>query len=126
MVRSRKCSVVMGLMAALVGLDCATIVTGTRDQVRIVTVPPGATVELQGQVVHAPTTVTLSRSLFNPARGNAVLAGYRTTSFEVPREFNLWTLGNIVTLGLGAWVDVFTGAFFMYPDQHQVLLQPEE
>jgi len=117
---------ILTVVWALVGVGCATIVTGTKDEVEIVTVPSGATVEIQGQIVQTPATVTLSRSLFIPTSGQAHLAGYRTTRFEVPRDFNLWTIGNIATLGVGAFVDVLSGAFLTYPDRHEVLLQPRE
>ena len=43
--------------------------------------------------------------------------------FELPRDFNLWVIGNIVTLFLGVPVDVLSGAMFRLPDEHQVLLR---
>lgn len=105
---------------------CATIVTGTTDVVRILSTPAGATVAIQGQVVETPASLTLSRSISNPPLGTATLEGYREARFEVPREFNLWTIGNVVTLGLGVPVDVLSGAFFRYPEQHHVLLNRED
>src|SRR5262245_17929556 len=124
----RICGVPLGLavLPMLLALGCATMITGTKDQVHIVTVPAGATVELQGQVAQTPATLTLSRSLFGTQQGRAVLSGYQDATFEIPREFNLWALGNVVTLGLGAGVDVLTGAFLKYPEQHQILLRKEE
>ncbi len=114
------------LLSAWLSVACATLVTGTHDDVEIETVPPGAMVEIQGKVIKTPDSVTLSRSLFGPARGLATLEGYRSKRFELPREFNLWVIGNIVTLGLGIWVDLFSGAFFTLPDEHQILLEKEE
>lgn len=111
---------------ALLAAGCATIITGTKDQVRIVSTPPGATVELQGQVLQTPATVTLSRSFLSPDHGRAVPPGYQDANFTIAREFNLWTIGNVVTLGLGTAVDVLSGAILRYPDQHHVLLHEKE
>ncbi len=105
---------------------CATIVSGTRQDVRIETRPAGATIEIQGHVFEAPASVTLSRSVFSGVDGRAILSGYKEARFEITREFNLWALGNVVTLFLTLPVDVLSGAMFKFPEEHTVLLRRVE
>lgn len=114
------------VVALLVAGGCATLVTGTTDKVRILSTPSGATIEIQGQVVKAPAEVSLSRSFFNPPGGIASYPGYEEKRFEVRRDFNLWTIGNVVTLFLGVPIDVLSGALMKYQTEHQILLTPQK
>ena len=114
---------------AMIGVNfagCATIVTGTKDTVLISSVPPGAIVEIQGKVISTPADVTLSRSFFGSERARATLTGYQTRRFRIQREFNMWTLGNVVTLFFLTPVDMLSGAIVNYPDEYEFRLYPIE
>ena len=68
----------------------------------------------------------LSRSLISGEGGRASLEGYEERSFEVPRRFNMWVIGNVVTLFLGMYVDIFTGAFFTYTEEYEFQMYPDD
>lgn len=125
----RSCALMYRLFSfscALLASGCATLITGTNDTVHLTSHPPGATVEIQGQVTTTPVTLVLSRSYMGAGGGRASLEGYLDRPFEIPRSFNMWAIGNVVTLFLGLYVDVLTGAISTYPDTHEFRMYPND
>ena len=80
------------IASALLASGCATLVTGTNDSVRLTSHPPGATIEIRGQVTTTPATVVLSRSYLGGPAGRASLAGYLDRPIQIPRSFNMWAI----------------------------------
>jgi hypothetical protein len=115
------CSIVI---FALLG-GCATIVNGKTQEIAISTVPPGATVLIDGsQTVITPTTVALRRNkdyVFTIMKD-----GYQTQVVPVTGVISGWLVGNIVFGGLiGGGIDAATGAAFtLTPESVTVVLQP--
>jgi hypothetical protein len=109
---------------ALLG-GCATIVNGKTQEIAISSVPPGATVLIDGsQTVITPTTVALRRNkdyVFTIMKD-----GYQTQIVPVTGVLSGWLVGNIVFGGLiGGGVDAATGAAFtLTPETVTVALQP--
>lgn len=117
----------VGFLLALVALSsgCATIVNGKTQEISIASVPPGATVMIDGtQTVLTPTKVALRRNK------DYVLTfmkdGYQTQVVPVTGVLSGWLLGNIVFGGLiGGGVDAATGAgFTLTPESISIVMQP--
>lgn len=119
----RKLAYTVTAVALLLN-GCASIVSGTTDDIKIDTVPTGAdcTVYRSGNVVgrvHTPQTVNVKRS------GSPLLAvcenGEQTGRDTIDSGFNSWVLGNMLFIAPGAIivglvVDGVTGAWHGYDD----------
>lgn len=114
---------IIAIIAAAQMSACATIVSGTTDDVAIDTKPPGAACSVVrdgreiGNIMRTPGTVTVSRTgeplYINCATADA--AGRETDD----AGFNAWTLGNLPFMLLGAVgliVDGISGAYHGYDD----------
>ena len=104
---------------------CATIITGSRQEVSFISNPDGATVTVNGRVLgKTPMTVSLKKE-----SGQAMIfekEGYKPLSMQLETHLNPWFWGNLVTGGLiGSTVDGLSGAVHEYsPRQYMVTLQP--
>ena len=121
------------LAAALVLSGCASINSGTTQQVKVSSNPAGATVlvalKKDGVVTNkvavgvTPVTVTLSRK-----HGALFLEkeGYVATEVPLTTKMNPWMWGNILlTSPLSTSIDTSTGAAREYdPGEYMVDLQP--
>ncbi len=104
---------------------CATIVNGKTQEISISTVPPGATVTIDGtQTLITPAKVELRRNK------DYVLTftkdGYQTQVIPITGVLSGWLIGNLVFGGLiGGGVDAATGAgFTLTPEAVAIVLQP--
>lgn len=94
---------------ALFSTSCATIFTGTSDQVTFESNPSGATVFVDGvELCITPCKERVDRSV-NDQEVEFVLDGYKTKVIELDKEFNVIS---IINLGspLGWVVDLITGS----------------
>ncbi|MBY0310586.1 MAG: PEGA domain-containing protein [Phycisphaerales bacterium] len=104
---------------------CATIVNGKTQDISVSTVPPGATVMIDGQqTLITPSKVALRRNkdyVFTISKD-----GYQTQVVPVTGVLSGWLLGNLVFGGLiGGGVDAATGAgFTLTPESIAIVLQP--
>ena len=98
------------IVCALTGSGCATIVSSGPDQVYITSVPPGATVTIDGQPIgNTPVSTVVRR---NAQTVSFSLTGYQTVSSPVPKQFNGWLLGNVIFGGIpGILIDLVSGNF---------------
>lgn len=123
-----------GSIASLFGIGaislclsgCASIISGTTQQLTFQSNPDGATVTISGRVIgKTPVTTTLKK-----AAGQSLLFskdGYQPLSMNLDTHLDGWFWGNIVLGGLiGSTTDNVSGAVNEYsPSQYMVTLQPE-
>lgn len=93
---------------------CATIFTGTKQNVHFDSAPPGAKVIVNGiEMGRTPTTLHLSKPGFGSTMVTLRLEGYEDRTFILDKSFNGISVLNL--LGLVGWVvDFATGAFMNY------------
>jgi hypothetical protein len=120
------------IVAALIALSgCASITTGTSQEIVISTTPEGAKCVLIrqsasiGEVASTPGTVKVSKD----SHGITVTCtkdGYQSGGQFLAAEFEGSTLGNILIGGLiGATIDAADGADNRYPDSASITLLPD-
>lgn len=104
---------------------CATIVSGTDQEVTFNSEPEGATVSVTGKVLgKTPVTIRLDKEK------NQILTfekeGYKTYTTQMSTTMDGWFWGNIVIGGFfGSTTDGASGAINEYsPDQYFVTLTP--
>ncbi len=92
---------------------CATIFSGTSDNVTIKSVPNGAKVEINGNPIgRTPITTPIKRSL-TPPQVQLKLEGYDSRSIALQNSFNSISLFNLFFLP--AWlIDAVTGSMMKY------------
>jgi hypothetical protein len=107
---------------------CATVVTGTSQDIAVSTPPvSGATCELSN--AEGIWTV-VTPAVAQVQRGHEVMEvecsrpGYEDAQATIPAHFENWTIGDAATAGLGVAVDAYTGAISRYPHSIQVPMQP--
>jgi hypothetical protein len=102
---------------ALTFTSCATIFTGSRQTVKIQTVPPGADVQVNGESMgKTPTEVSLKKG-FNPESIVLKKDGYDTKTFSPAVTFNAVAVLNLFGL-LGWAIDAATGAMMKYEKKY--------
>lgn len=121
----RCISAVCVLSVAGLSTGCATIVNGKTQELSVATVPPGATVMIDGQqTLITPSTVTLRRNKDYVL--TFTLEGYQTQIVPVTSVLSGWLFGNLLLGGIiGGGVDAATGAAFtLTPESVTIALQP--
>jgi len=123
--KSRVVVVLVVVAAGALSGGCASIITGSRQDVAITTDPSGATVAVDGQEAVSPARFNLKRK-----HSYTVVVekeGYATAQRRIGKTFNVWTLGNLILGGIiGIGVDLITGAFWaLDPDDMYIILQKE-
>ncbi len=112
----------LGSLAILPG--CASIISGSKQNVRINSRPPGATVEIDGNPAgRTPTEANLARKTSH--RVVISLRGYKPYEVTLEQKFNGWVLGNILIGGIiGIIIDSSTGAsYYLSPGEIDAALQ---
>jgi len=125
------------IIFALFVTGCASIVSGTHQEIKIDSEPKGATVTtgwekekddkkiLAGPAIAGVTPITVSI----PRRDGMIeisKEGYKTQTIELKRGFNWWFMGNVIlTSPLSSMIDSTTGALYEYkPGEYMVVLEP--
>lgn len=123
-----RCAVSACLLLAvpLLFSGCATIASGTNQNVSFESEPEGATVRVNGEVV-GKTPVSSRLDKKNDQSVSFEMAGYRTVTKNLATKTDPWFFGNIIIGGLfGSTTDFASGAAYEYsPDQYFVTLPPE-
>ena len=104
---------------------CATIASGTDQNVSFDSEPEGATVRVAGKIIgQTPVSSRLDKK--NDQTVSFEMEGYRTVSKSLATKTDPWFFGNIIFGGLfGSTTDFATGAIYEYsPDQYFVTLPP--
>lgn len=136
---SLTCSFGLAVLAFSCLPNCATIVSGTKQDITLNSNPPGADVRVfQGRVIgsvdgfpevasgNTPVVVSLQRDKQYTVIAEA--PGYKQARMVVDQNFNGWVLGNII-FGwiLGGAIDYLSGAWWrLNPDTIALRLHPEE
>jgi hypothetical protein len=106
---------------------CASIVTGTSQDVSFQTQPEGATVIISGKTIgKTPLTTNLKKE--SKQTVSFEKEGYKTQTMQLSTRLNSWFWGNIVIGGvIGSTTDGLSGAVHEYtPDQYFITLPPNE
>ena len=104
---------------------CASIVSGTTQQVTIKSMPEGAAVTIAGRAYgNTPVTATLDKKTDQVV--TLEKEGYKTETFPLKTTLDGWFWGNIVLGGvIGSTTDGISGAVNEYsPDQYFITLTP--
>ena len=95
---------------------CATIMSGTKQDISITSYPEGAKVKINGADVcgATPCKVSLDRK-----KENAVITvekdGYQPTTRALTSDMNSWLIGNVLGLGVfGSTTDAMNGSMYKY------------
>jgi len=124
--------VIGALVIAMVLSSCATVIRGVHEDLKVVSIPSGANVNLStGERGVTPATFTKRR------RGSFQVTvskpGYYSQTVTVRSEASATgaaaTAGNVATVGVGVAVDAGTGAwnsFYPNPVSIQLVPQPGE
>ena len=99
---------------AFVFTSCATILSGTSDEIRFDSDPEGASIMLDGlKLGKTPATVSIKRPGFGNKEITLKLDGYEDRTFMLQKEFNVMAICNLG--GIPGWViDILTGAVMKY------------
>jgi len=125
------------ITGALVLSGCASIFSGSTQQVTITSQPPGANISVAnsaGATVHTattPATLTLNRGAgyFRSESYKVVVQkeGFAPKELTLTASLNGWYLGNILFGGLIGMlaVDPVTGAMYSFPDSVSATLEAQ-
>ncbi len=116
------------IMATVISLasGCASIVTGTDQQLTFNSEPDEATVTVSGRVLgKTPLTVQVDKGTNQAFTFEK--EGYKTHTAQLSTTTNPWFFGNILLGGfLGSTTDGVSGAIYEFsPDQYFVTLSPD-
>lgn len=98
------------LVLALSLSSCATVVSGTKQNIKITSSPPGATVKINGADSGVtPTVANLKRKSSHSI--DLSMSGYQPQSRMLHAGMNQWIWGNLLIGGLiGMVIDFSSGA----------------
>lgn len=114
----RKTIISSSLAIALLATSCATIVSGSKQNVKFSSNPSTATIFIdEVEVGKTPFEIKLARKSEHSVM--IKLEGYQTYETKLTKKFNAWYIGNILFGGLiGIIIDPITGAMYnLSPDQ---------
>jgi len=102
-----------GIVAVLSLTSCATVFTGTKDNISFNSTPDNATVSINGvDKCQTPCTIPVSRSL-GSTTVQLTKDGYQMKSFDLEKKFNAISIINLTDII--AWaIDLATGAVNKY------------
>jgi hypothetical protein len=113
----------LAILAAMPLSGCATILTGTTQDVRIVSDPPGAQVRVDGRLLEGKTPVTVNLQRGALHRMELSLEGHEDSVGVTRSSFNGWVLlGGLVTFV----IDVASGAYqWISPNEYRFIMEPK-
>lgn len=127
----RKTRGAFRVVAATVLLSgCASVVSDNDTTTYIHTVPETARCDLRGEeferVINTPGSISLP-SKAAPVSVTCTAAGYKPTNATLDTSVDGWIFGNIILGGIiGAVIDAGRGAGMRYPEELEVILEPEK
>jgi len=98
--------------------SCATIVSGSKQNVKFASNPSSATIFID-EVEVGKTPFEIKLTINSEHAVQIKLEGYQTYETTLTKKFNAWYLGNILIGGIiGLIIDPITGAIYnLSPDQ---------
>ena len=110
----KKVVLMMIAFTAFVFTSCATILTGTSDDITFNSDPAGAAIMLDGlKVGKTPATVSIKRPGFGNKEITIKLDGYEDRTFMLQKEFNTMAICNLASWP-GWVIDIVTGTIMKY------------
>ena len=110
----KKVVLMMIAFTVLVFTSCATILSGTSDEIRFDSDPEGASIMLDGlKLGKPPATVTIKRPGFGNKEITLKLDGYEDRTFMLQKEFNTMAICNLASWP-GWVIDILTGSVMKY------------
>lgn len=108
----KKTIIFCSLALTLLMPSCATIVSGSKQNIKISSNPSSATIFIdEVEVGKTPFQMKLTRISEHSVM--IKLDGYQTYQTKLTKEFNAWYLGNILIGGIiGLIIDPITGAIY--------------
>ena len=105
----------LAIVASMSFTSCATIFTGSKDEISFNSKPEGAKVMVKGlEKCVTPCTASMQRSLSNE-QVEFKLDNYQTKTIALDKKFNAVSLINIIGGGIiGFGIDAATGALMKY------------
>ena len=104
----------MIVFTAFVFTSCATILTGTSDDINFTSDPKGADIMIDGlKVGKTPATVSIKRPGFGNKEITLKLDGYEDRTFMLQKEFNTMAICNLASWP-GWVIDILTGSVMKY------------
>lgn len=114
----KKTIISSSLALVLLTSSCATIISGSKQNVKFSSNPTTATIFIDEiEVGKTPFEIKLARKSEHSVM--IKLEGYQTYETKLTKKFNAWYVGNILLGGLiGLIIDPITGAMYnLTPDQ---------
>jgi hypothetical protein len=108
----KKTIISCSLALTLLFSSCATIISGSKQNVKFASNPSSASIFIdEVEVGKTPFEIKLARKSEHSVM--IKLDGYQTFQTNLTKEFNAWYLGNILIGGLiGLIIDPITGAIY--------------
>lgn len=108
----KKRIITCALAVSLLATSCATIVSGSKQNVKFASNPSAATIFIdEVEVGKTPFEIKLARKSEHQVM--IKLEGYQTYQTTLTKKFNGWFVGNILIGGIiGIIVDPITGAMY--------------
>ena len=120
----KKTIILCSLALVLLTSSCATIVSGSKQNVKFQSNPSAATIFIdEVEVGKTPFEIKLARKSEHQVM--IKLEGYQTYQTALTKKFNAWFIGNIFLGGLiGLIIDPITGAIYnLTPNQINAQMQ---
>jgi hypothetical protein len=116
------------LSSALMQLSgCATIFTGTTDEIRFDANVPGVRLSIDGQLKGTlPVAVTQSRDFMHGQEFRVKLEapGYETEEFQLKRQFNWVAILDITSVPTSGGIDYYTGSLMHFePREYHIQMR---
>jgi hypothetical protein len=116
------------LSSALMQLSgCATIFTGTTDEIRFNANVPGVRLSIDGQLKGTlPVTLTQSRDFMHGQEFRVKLEapGYETEEFQLKRQFNWVAILDITSVPTSGGIDYYTGSLMHFePREYHIQMR---
>jgi len=110
----KKVVLMMVVFTAFIFTSCATILSGTSDDITFNSDPSGAAIMLDGlKVGKTPATVSIKRPGFGNKEITLKLDGYEDRTFMLQKGFNTMAICNLASWP-GWIIDVVTGTIMKY------------
>ena len=102
------------VLITIFGVSCATIISGSSQDIFINSNPEGATIYEGGlKIGKTPATITVKKSGFNDKGISLSLEGYEKRTFVLSKSFDTVAVLNLAGI-LGWAIDFATGAIMRY------------
>ena len=110
----KKVVLMMVVFTAFIFTSCATILSGTSDDITFNSDPSGAAIMLDGlKVGKTPATVSIKRPGFGNKEITLKLDGYEDRTFMLQKGFNTMAICNLASWP-GWVIDIVTGTIMKY------------